>query len=588
MAVLCAGERLGNYVIEGPLGQGGMAEVYRGVHRLLERPVAIKVLSPALNADPTFPLRFLREARAVARLTHPHIVAVYDFDEYGELAYLVMQLATNGTLRDRARHFRTLADAVASLAAVGEALQYAHERGIVHRDVKPINVLIDDAGRPLLADFGLARLAHESLDLTLTGVSIGSPHYMAPEQALGHEVDHRADIYAYGIMACEVIAGRPPYVGPTPWAIIQQHLAAPPPSIRTFLPAAPAALEGALRRATAKRADERYAAIADLVADLRLAAAAAPDLSLDQRRATGAEDRPRGASGSHPSVARPTGSPGPTPPSVPPTPDVGDHTPDRPGDPDTATLLRPAGERPAWPVDPALATRMMPVATPPAAASAVAPPLPTPPLGPALATAVPPAPPRSRRPSAFEWWHWGIIGAVVAVLAGLGIAVVGRGGAAGAGDALRVGLLAVALLLAILNATLMRVAVLSDSHLARETYRRLRQQHRFVGYTAALLAIVAQALLWLALVHDGFTSPWLTPSFVSGLALLAAAVLKVGIVRFIPRWRRHLPVVAVVLLLCFVLALATNIGALLAPAVRPAITVAAPVPAATAAAVASA
>src|SRR5215208_5439407 len=147
----------------------------------------------AFAADPTFPLRFRREARTVARLNHPNIVTLHDYGEQGGLSYLVMALAEGGTLDDAVRRLSTLAEVVEALTPVGDALQYAHDQGVVHRDVKPINVLIDEGGRPLLADFGLARVADETLDADLDEDLIeGTAHYMAPEQATGGVVDRRA------------------------------------------------------------------------------------------------------------------------------------------------------------------------------------------------------------------------------------------------------------------------------------------------------------------------------------------------------------------------------------------------------------
>jgi len=280
MAILHAGQRLGSYAVEDLLGTGGMAEVYRATHTTLERPVAIKVINPSFNADPTFLLRFLREAKAVARLSHPNIVTVYDFGEQGELAYLVMEIATGGTLKERARGFRTLAEAIEELAPIADALEYAHRSGIVHRDLKPINLLITEQERLLLADFGLARVASESLDLGNTdgGMILGTPYYMAPEQALGEDVDPRADIYAFGILTYEILTGRVPYDGNSALAVMQQHLKSPPPSIRAVIPRAPEALEQAIVRATAKRREDRFDSAGQFIGELRRAAQEAPDL----------------------------------------------------------------------------------------------------------------------------------------------------------------------------------------------------------------------------------------------------------------------------------------------------------------------
>ncbi|MGH2583932.1 MAG: serine/threonine-protein kinase, partial [Dehalococcoidia bacterium] len=278
MPILNNGQRLGVYVIDRIIGQGGMAEVYRATHQTLDRQVAIKVINPTFNSDPTFPLRFRREAKASAKLNHPNIITVYDFDEKGEIAYIVMELATGGTLDERTRRLTTLLEVVEALAPVFDAVQYAHGQGIVHRDIKPDNVLLTEQHRPLLADFGLARIQSESLDVDEVGLILGTPYYMAPEQVLAEDVDGRADVYALGILTYALVVGRVPYDGSSFTAIAQQHLKSPPPSIRAAIPAAPERLDAAVRRATAKHRDDRFATVEEFYAELQQAAAVAPDL----------------------------------------------------------------------------------------------------------------------------------------------------------------------------------------------------------------------------------------------------------------------------------------------------------------------
>ncbi len=562
MPVLECGQRLGSYRIEGILGRGGMAEVYRATHLALERDVAIKILSPALNADPTFLLRFAREAKTVARLDHPHIVTVHDYGEEGELAYLVMQLAEGGTLRDRARTFCTLGDVVEGIAPVAEALAYAHDRGVIHRDLKPINVLIDAQGRPLLADFGLARLLQESLDYTEVAGGAGTPNYMAPEQALGGVLDRRVDIYALGIVAYELLTGRTPYAGPTPYLIIQRHLTEPPPAVRAALPAAPETLDAAIRRATSKRPADRYDTAIAFLADLRRAAAEMPALPVGAALAP--QPAPLASAVERASTA------------------VEPSQPEAPGA--SFWLSSPANAAAARASPPPAAP---PPAAPdglPAALNGAAParPLTTGADGTSDSFFARPALP-ARRPTRLTSGHVAAAAALLLLLTGL-TAVIWWAQLAGRGavpvplrwlfdqrTVVRVALAGFDLALGVLNATLMRIAVLGDHQLSLPAYRRLRQSHRFLGYSTALVALTVQTLTWIALFGDGLSEPLAALVLLCGTALVLLAVAKVAVVRFLPAQRIHLPALGVTLVVLLAAVFIGSLGA--GPAAHPSIAV---------------
>ncbi|HLV97610.1 MAG TPA: protein kinase [Ktedonobacterales bacterium] len=279
------GTTVGPYEVIALLGRGGMGQVYRARDPRLEREVAIKVLADALSKEPGYLERFRREARAVAKLNHPNIVPVYDFGEQGNLTYLVMPLIPGGTLRDYLAQRRRLplAEALAILEQVASALQYAHERGLVHRDVKPANILMSAEGRALLSDFGIVRLVEKgdsSATLTRMGAFVGSPEYAAPEMVTGAPVDQRVDLYALGVVLFQMLTGQLPFAAPTPVALLMMQTQQQPPTPRSLNPEIPPAVEAVLLKALAKKPEDRYQTAAALVTDLR-AAAAAPSAETD-------------------------------------------------------------------------------------------------------------------------------------------------------------------------------------------------------------------------------------------------------------------------------------------------------------------
>ncbi len=248
----------GRYQITRLLGRGGMAVVFLAEDLVLERQVAIKVLPPEMTRDAQLVTRFQQEAKTAAKLDHPNIIPIYRVESEGGLVYIVMRYVAGQSLEDllangplpisRVRHV---------LREAALALGHAHRRRIVHRDVKPANIMLDEEGRVILTDFGISKAVQDTAQLTGTGTIIGTPHYMAPEQARGHEVDGRADQYALAIVGHRLLTGKLPFDGP-PHSILYQQVFEPAPTVLNLRPDTPSDLRLALERALAKDASARF------------------------------------------------------------------------------------------------------------------------------------------------------------------------------------------------------------------------------------------------------------------------------------------------------------------------------------------
>ena len=257
--------RIGKYLVKRELGRGGMGAVYLAEQPGLGREVAIKELILNSAADPTALTRFLQEAQVMARSTHPNIIQVYDLEQVGAANYIIIEYVKGHSLRDWVNRSRIpLPQVFGIMHSVLQALDYAHRHSIVHRDMKPENVLISEEGEVKVADFGIARLTDDSgggSTATKTGTTVGTPQYMSPEQVASSKVDGRSDLYSAGIMLYELVCGRPPFTASEadgPFTLMAKHVQAPPPPPALHVPGIDPQLEEVMLKALAKRPEDRY------------------------------------------------------------------------------------------------------------------------------------------------------------------------------------------------------------------------------------------------------------------------------------------------------------------------------------------
>lgn len=291
------GNKLGAYEVLDFLGDGSMAQVFKGRHTQLNRFVALKLLHFRHTSDPDFVQQFTEEAQNLAQLRHPNIVQVYDADISGAYPYLAMEFIDGRTIKSiieeqREKYARlTLARSLRIIYSIGLALSYAHQRGVIHRDVKPSNVLVENSGRVVLADFGLARLLFEEID-TETGKITGTPAYMSPEQALGQSCHPRSDIYSLGVVSYELLTGKLPFTADNPIAIATKHVSETPVPPRSIVPEIPDEVEKIVLQAMSKNPNERYGTVNEFLHDLtkvrlRIRTARLPTASLSSEIESG-------------------------------------------------------------------------------------------------------------------------------------------------------------------------------------------------------------------------------------------------------------------------------------------------------------
>lgn len=272
MAASLIGRSLGKYEITELIGHGGMATVYKGYQRDIDRHVAVKVMPPHPGQDTNYVERFRLEARTVARLQHPHILPIYDYGDEDGILYLVMALAEGGTLSDLIRRgAMSPAEVERLMRQVTSALDYAHRQGVIHRDIKPDNIMLNREGYTLLGDFGIVKIVEGGTGMTVTGGLVGTPTYMSPEQGQGLSVDRRSDLYSLGVVIYEMLTGVQPYTADTPMQIVFKHITEPTPDILTVRPDLPPGLGEVMRKALAKEPSARYSSAKALMDDFSAA-----------------------------------------------------------------------------------------------------------------------------------------------------------------------------------------------------------------------------------------------------------------------------------------------------------------------------
>ena len=267
------GKQLGRYQVVSPLGEGGMATVFKAYQPGMDRYVALKVLPQQYARDAEFTGRFEQEAKVIAKLQHPHILPVHDYGKAEDYTYIVMPMVETGTLADllQGEQPMGLPRIRIIMTQLGDALDYAHSQGLIHRDVKPSNVLIDKRGNCLLTDFGIAKMVGGTKHFTQTGGIVGTPHYMSPEQGGGDPLTPQSDIYSLGVLLYEMVTGRVPFDAETPMAVVIKHMTDPLPPPSKVNPDISPALESVILKAMAKRPSDRFASAADMVRAVRIA-----------------------------------------------------------------------------------------------------------------------------------------------------------------------------------------------------------------------------------------------------------------------------------------------------------------------------
>ncbi len=277
------GKTLGGCQIMELLGEGGMARVYRAHQANLDRDVAVKVLPPYYAADRNFVRRFQQEAHALARLSHPNIVIIHDAGQEHSLLFIIMEYISGGNLRDYISPQMKSSEITRIIREVASALSYAHERGIVHRDVKPVNVLMDQSRRAVLSDFGIAKVLASISAMTRSGAGVGTPEYMSPEQCKGIQVDARADIYALGVMLYEMLTGHTPFEADNYTALAHSHIYEQPPNPSRYNPRISPAVQAVTLKALAKSPEDRFQSAMDMAITLDQAMAAQQPLPAADR-----------------------------------------------------------------------------------------------------------------------------------------------------------------------------------------------------------------------------------------------------------------------------------------------------------------